>query len=147
MSRGKSRQAGLPGLPGSAVLGDGEGHRPTLPPLRPGQTICDLHGGKDPRKQRAADRRASVAQLMQHEDPDAPRPLGEVMLDAVHNADVLMRSLRDVRLRVARDEPVSGEDVDRLVRMSQVAHASWPRRRFARASRSPWCGRPRSRPS
>ena len=60
---------------------------------------------------------------MQHEDPDAPRPLGEVMLDAVHNADVLMRSLRDVRLRVARDEPVSGEDVDRLVRMSQVAHA------------------------
>jgi hypothetical protein len=88
-----------------------------------GMTVCDLHTGEDPRKQAAADRRDVVAQLLQHEDPDRPRPLGEVMLEAVHNADVLMRSLDEVRLRVLRREQVTGEELDRLVRMSQVAHA------------------------
>ena len=36
MSRGKSRQAVSASR--LAVLGDGEGHRPTLPPLRPGRS-------------------------------------------------------------------------------------------------------------
>jgi hypothetical protein len=88
-----------------------------------GQTCCDLHTGYSPNALAGGDRRNVVAQLMQWEDPDRPRPLGEVMLEAVHNADVLMRSLDDVRLRVLRREEVTGEELDRLVRMSQVAHA------------------------
>jgi hypothetical protein len=121
VTRGKSRQPGIPPMRCTA---------PTKTRGRTcrrwalvGQTVCDIHGGKAPQAQAAADRRDAFAQVMQWEDPDAPRPLGEVMLEAVHNADVLQRSLRDVRLRVARGEAVAGEELDRLVRMSQVAHA------------------------
>ena len=121
MTRGKSRRFGVPSMRCTARA-KSTGRRCGRWALV-GLTVCDLHTGEDPRKQAAADRRDAFAQVMQWEDPDAPRPLGEVMLEAVHNADVLQRSLRDVRLRVARGEAVAGEELDRLVRMSQVAHA------------------------
>ena len=121
MTRGKSRRFGVPSMQCNAKA-KRSGQRCRRWALV-GLTVCDLHTGEDPRKQAAADRRDVVAQLLQHEDPDRPRPLGEVMLEAVHNADVLMRSLDEVRLRVLRREEVTGEELDRLVRMSQVAHA------------------------
>lgn len=124
MTRGRSRQAGLPGL--SGLLCSATAKRTGMRCRRfaiVGSTVCDVPGGKTPNTVAARDRRATIAQLLQHEDPDRPRPLGEVMLDAVHNADVLMGSLEDVRLRVARREEVDPADIDRLVRMSQVAHA------------------------
>jgi hypothetical protein len=121
VTRGKSRRFGVPSMRCTAWA-KGPQRRCRRWALV-GLTVCDLHTGEDPRKQAAADRRDVVAQLLQHEDPDRPRPLGEVMLEAVHNADVLMRSLDEVRLRVLRREEVTGEELDRLVRMSQVAHA------------------------
>ena len=121
MTRGKSRRFGIPPMRCVATA-KSTGLRCGRWALV-GQTCCDLHTGWAPQSVAAADRRSVVAQLLQHEDPDHPRPLGEVMLEAVHNADVLMRSLDDVRLRVLRREEVTGEELDRLVRMSQVAHA------------------------
>jgi hypothetical protein len=121
VTRGKSRRFGIPPMRCVATA-KSTGRRCGRWALV-GQTCCDLHTGWAPQSVAAADRRSVVAQLLQHEDPDHPRPLGEVMLEAVHNADVLMRSLDDVRLRVLRREEVTGEELDRLVRMSQVAHA------------------------
>ena len=121
MTRGRSRRFGIPSMRCVAPArstGERCGRWALV-----GQTTCDLHTGFAPKTRAAADRRDTVAKLLQWEDPDRPRPLGEVMLQAVHNADVLMRSLDDVRLRVLRREEVTGEELDRLVRMSQVAHA------------------------
>jgi hypothetical protein len=122
MSRGRSRQAGIPPARCGAVTHT-RGGRPCRRFVQVGSLRCNLHSGTAPQAIKKGDDRATIAQLLQHEDPDRPRPLGEVMLEAVHNADVLMRSLDDVRLRVLRREEVTGEELDRLVRMSQVAHA------------------------
>jgi hypothetical protein len=122
MSRGRSRQAGIPPARCGAVTHT-RGGRPCRRFVQVGSLRCSLHSGAAPQALKKGDDRATIAQLMQHEHPDRPRPLGEVMLEAVHNADVLMRSLDDVRLRVLRREEVTGEELDRLVRMSQVAHA------------------------
>lgn len=93
MTRGKSRQTATPGIPPMRCTATAKstGQRCRRWALV-GQTVCDLHGGKNPAGERARDRRLAVAQLLQWEDPDSPRPLGEVMLEAVHNADVLQRS-------------------------------------------------------
>jgi hypothetical protein len=120
MTRGKSRQAGIPTVRCSHVAYRTQ-RRCRLPAVV-GTTVCHVHAGTAAHIAEKAQERVTVAQLMQHEDPDDPRPLGEVMLEAVHNADTLMRAARDVRLRVQRNEPVTGEELDRLVRMSQVAH-------------------------
>jgi hypothetical protein len=85
-----------------------------------GTRRCKDHGSWSPQAAAKGQERATVAQLLQHEDPDGPRPVGEAMLDAFNTADVLHRSLREGRLRVARGEPVTGEELDRLVRMAQV---------------------------
>jgi hypothetical protein len=117
MSRGRSRQAGIPPARCGAVTHT-RGGRPCRRFVQVGSLRCSLHSGAAPQALKKGDDRATIAQLMQHEHPDRPRPLGEVMLEAVHNADVLMRSLDDVRLRVLRREEVTGEELDRLVRMS-----------------------------
>ena len=119
MTYEKSRRAGIPTVRCVHVAYSTQ--QRCRNPARVGTTLCHMHAGSASHIQRKANERATIAQLMQHEDPDHPRPLGEVMLEAVHNADVIMRSLSDVRLRVLRGEEVELADVDRLLEMSRAA--------------------------
>jgi hypothetical protein len=119
MTRGPGRQAGVPSIRCSHTvpLRDGSGgRRPCRKWARPGTTVCEMHVGAAAHVVRKADLRMTLAQVMQHD----PRPLGEVLLDATHVADSLMRDLKERVL--AHDEPVDPDLLTRLVEATRLAH-------------------------
>jgi hypothetical protein len=65
---------------------------------------------------RKRDERMTFAQLLQSD----PRPVGEVLLDALHNADAAMQDMR-VRL-VEGGEPVTVDQLDRFINLSRLTH-------------------------
>jgi hypothetical protein len=80
----------------------------------PGTTVCRWHGANRQTRQ-AADRRSTLAQLLAAD----PRPVWQVVLDAVHRLDCLAR---DHQVKVLAGETVSVEALDRLVELSKVSH-------------------------
>ena len=81
-----------------------------------GATVCPTHGGRAPQVRAAAERRVSLAEAMTASDP---RPAWEVLADALHMADVLMRQ---ARLGVVDGKPVTLRQLDRLVDHIDRAH-------------------------
>jgi hypothetical protein len=82
----------------------------------PGTTVCPSHLGTAPHVTRKADERMTLAQLLQHD----PRPLGEVLVEATHNADALMRDLKTQVLEGG--EPIDPDLLTRLVEATRLAH-------------------------
>jgi hypothetical protein len=113
MSRGVSRQAGIPPTLCTAKTRAGE---PCKNYCSVGRVTCYLHGGAAGQVVRKAEERVTFAQLLQSD----PRPVGEVLLDALHNADVAMR---DVRARLVEDgQPVTVDQLDRFINLSRLTH-------------------------
>jgi hypothetical protein len=112
MSRVGSRKAGIPSVRCSARSRSGEQCRNYA---RVGTTLCHLHRGNARQIVRKAEQRVTLAQLLQ----DEPRPLVEVMADAVANADAAMR---DARLRLLEGEEVTVDQLDRVLELSRLAH-------------------------
>jgi hypothetical protein len=112
VTRGASRQAGIPPVQCTAHTRAGN---PCMNFAKVGSTVCYLHGGKAPQVIRKADQRATLAQLLQSD----PRPLPEVMAEAVHNVDAAMR---DARLRLLEGEEVTVDQLDRVLELSRLAH-------------------------
>jgi hypothetical protein len=113
MSRGVSRQAGIPPTLCTAKTRAGE---PCKNYCSVGRVTCYLHGGAAGQVVRKAEERVTFAQLLQSD----PRPVGEVLLDALHNADVAMR---DVRARLVEDgQPVTVDQLDRFINLSMLTH-------------------------
>jgi hypothetical protein len=82
---------------------------------RPGTTVCKDHGGSAPQVLRKAEERMTLAQLLQGD----PRPLGEVLIDATHTADALMRTYK---ARVLAGETLDADLLTRLVEATARAH-------------------------
>jgi hypothetical protein len=80
-----------------------------------GRTVCKQHGGAAGQVVRKGEERATFAQLLQGD----PRPVGEVLLDALHNADVAMR---DMRAGLVAGEPVTLDTLDRFINLSRLTH-------------------------
>lgn len=79
-------------------------------------TTCRMHGAMAPNVVRKRDERMTFAQLLQSD----PRPVGEVLLDALHNADVAMQ---DMRVRLTEGgEPVTVDQLDRFINLSRLTH-------------------------
>jgi hypothetical protein len=119
VTRGPGRQAGVPSVRCSHTvpLKDGSGGRRRCKKwARPGTTVCEMHVGKAAHVLRKADERMTLAQVIQHD----ARPLGEVLLDATHVADSLMRDLKTQVL--AGGEPVDPDLLTRLVEATRLAH-------------------------
>jgi hypothetical protein len=114
VTRGKSRQAGVPTVRCSHVAYRTQ-RRCRLPAVV-GTTVCHMHAGAARHVARKADERMTLAQVMQHD----ARPLGEVLLDATHVADSLMRDLKTQVL--ANGEPVDPDLLMRLVEATRLAH-------------------------
>jgi hypothetical protein len=57
----------------------------------------------------------TFAQLLQSD----PRPVGKVLLDALHNADVAMQ---DMRAQLVTGEPVTVDQLDRFINLSRLTH-------------------------
>jgi hypothetical protein len=113
MSRGVSRQAGIPPTLCTAKTRAGE---PCKNYCSVGRVTCYLHGGAAGQVVRKAEERVTFAQLLQSD----PRPVGEVLLDALHNADVAMR---DVRARLVEEgQPVTVDQLDRFINLSRLTH-------------------------
>jgi hypothetical protein len=81
-----------------------------------GRVTCYLHGGAAGQVVRKAEERVTFAQLLQSD----PRPVGEVLLDALHSLDVAHRDLR--AQLVERGEPVTIDQLDRFVSVARVTH-------------------------
>lgn len=79
----------------------------------PGLTVCRFHGGGAHRD--VAERRLTLATLLQNDR----RPPWEVLLDAVHVADSLMR---DARVKVDGAEDLTPRQLDNLVDSTKLAH-------------------------
>jgi hypothetical protein len=81
-----------------------------------GSTTCRMHGAMAPNVVRKRDERMTFAQLLQSD----PRPVGEVLLDALHNADVAMQ---DMRASLADEgQPVTVDQLDRFIYLSRLTH-------------------------
>jgi len=81
-----------------------------------GRTVCRHHGGAAGQVVRKGEERATFAQLLQSD----PRPVGEVLLDALHNADVAMQ---DMRAQLVTDgQPVTVDQLDRFINLSRLTH-------------------------
>jgi hypothetical protein len=82
---------------------------------KPGTTTCASHWGASPQAVAKAEVRMTLAQLL-GQDPRTP---WEVVLDATHTADVLMR---DTKAKLLVGENVTVEQVDRLLELTTYAH-------------------------
>jgi hypothetical protein len=80
-----------------------------------GRLQCRMHWGNTALAVRKGEERATFAQLLQSN----PRPVGEVLLDALHNADVAMR---DMRAQLVAGEPVTVDTLDRFINLSRLTH-------------------------
>jgi hypothetical protein len=74
-----------------------------------------MHGAHVPAVERKRSERMTFAQLLQSD----PRPVGEVLLDALHNADVAMQ---DMRAQLTTGEPVTVDQLDRFISISRLTH-------------------------
>jgi hypothetical protein len=92
------------------------GGRPCKNWARPGSTVCRMHNGMNPIVERKADERMTLAQLLRGD----PRHPWEVLLDAVHVADALMR---DARARLRDGDELAPDDLTRLVEATTRAAA------------------------
>lgn len=81
----------------------------------PGTTVCPKHGGSAPQVRRKAERVHTLAQLIR----DDPRHPWEVVLNATHIGDSLMR---ECEAPLRRGEQLTAEQVDRLVESTRLAH-------------------------
>jgi hypothetical protein len=79
-----------------------------------GTVVCWHHGANGKVKANG-DMRITLAQLLA-QDPRSP---WEVVLDATHTLDCLMR---DAKVDLQAGEPVSVDQLDRLINLSQTAH-------------------------
>jgi hypothetical protein len=113
MTYAEGRRVGLPSVRCTAHSRSGEQCRNWA---KVGSTVCRMHGGHLPQVVRKRDERLTFAQLLQSD----PRPVGEVLLDALHNADVAMQDMR-VRL-VEGGEPVTVDQLDRFITLSRLTH-------------------------
>ena len=84
--------------------------RQCLKTAEPGATVCYIHGGRAPQVKRKAAVRVALAEAIANGDR---RPAAQIMLDALHTADVLMRQAQIVA--VDSGEPVPVEVLDGLV--------------------------------
>jgi hypothetical protein len=73
-----------------------------------GGTTCYHHGSAATRAMKNAEVRVTLAQLMK----DDPRPVGTVLLDALHSADAL---LQDARTKVTVGGDVTANDMSRFI--------------------------------
>jgi hypothetical protein len=80
-----------------------------------GTVVCWHHNGANGRVKANGDMRITLAQLLA-QDPRSP---WEVVLDATHTLDCLMR---DAKVDLQAGEPVSVDQLDRLINLSQTAH-------------------------
>jgi DNA-binding transcriptional ArsR family regulator len=112
MTRGASRQAGIPPVQCTATNRRGE---PCKNFAQVGRTVCHMHGGNAGQVVRKGEERVTLAQLLQSD----PRPLVEVMAEAVHNVDAAMR---DAKLRLLEGEEVSVDQLDRMLELSRLSH-------------------------
>jgi hypothetical protein len=80
-----------------------------------GRLQCRMHWGNTTLAVRKGNERATFAQLLQSD----PRPVGTVLLDALHNADVAMR---DMRAGLVEGEPVTIDTLDRFINLSRLTH-------------------------
>jgi hypothetical protein len=113
MGRGKSRIVGLPSMRCTATNRAG---KPCGMWARVGSTVCHMHGGDIPVVERKSQVRLTLAQLLQGD----PRHPWEVLLDAVHVADALMR---EARARVREGDELAPDDLTRLVEATTRAAA------------------------
>lgn len=74
-----------------------------------GGTVCRSHGAQFPAVRDQADVRGTLASALSLGDRRHP---WEILFDALHAADTLMR---DARLRLAQDESVTPEEISRFV--------------------------------
>jgi len=81
----------------------------------PGTTVCHKHGGNAEQVVRKAMERQTLATLMQQ---DARHPW-EVVLDATHVADSLMR---EAKLALDSGQPLTPDQLARLVESTKLAH-------------------------
>jgi hypothetical protein len=113
MTRGLSRQAGIPPTHCTARNRRGERCRNFC---SVGRLTCYMHFGNAPQNVRKGEERATFAQLLQSD----PRPVGEVLLDALHNADTAMR---DIRAQLVEEgQPVTVDQLDRFINLSRLTH-------------------------
>jgi hypothetical protein len=112
MTYGESRRVGLPSVRCTATNRRGERCGKWA---KVGGTTCELHGAQAGQVVRKRDERMTFAQLLQSD----PRPVGEVLLDALHNADVAMQ---DMRAGLATGEPVTVDQLDRFINLSRLTH-------------------------
>jgi hypothetical protein len=113
MTRGLSRQAGIPPSQCNARNRRGERCKNFC---SVGRLTCYMHFGNAPQNVRKGEERATFAQLLQSD----PRPVGEVLLDALHNADVAMQDMR--AQLVEGGEPVTVDQLDRFINLSRLTH-------------------------
>jgi len=82
---------------------------------KPGTAVCVMHGANSPNTVAKAEQRMTMAQLLR----DDPRTPWEVVLDATHTADVIMR---ETKAKFTEGEEIGVELVDRLVELTTYAH-------------------------
>jgi hypothetical protein len=80
----------------------------------PGAVVCPMHGQNGAVK-RKAEERVTLAQLMTSD----PRHPWQVVLDATHTLDAIMR---DHRAEVLAGETVTVDQLDRLMQLTQTTH-------------------------
>ena len=81
---------------------------------KPGTTVCHAHGGKAPHVAAAADRRRLLAAYL----AASPRPVWEVLLDAVATGDAMAR---EVRTRVLSGEPLTDDLLGKLEQWTRLS--------------------------
>jgi hypothetical protein len=109
----EGRRVGLPSVKCTATNRSGT---PCGNWAKVGSTVCVSHGAMAPQVVRKRDERVTFAQLLQSD----PRPVGEVLLDALHNADAAMQ---DMRVRLVEDgQPVTVDQLDRFINLSRLTH-------------------------
>lgn len=80
-----------------------------------GATVCQVHGGAAPQVQRKAAERVALAEALARGDR---RPAWQILLDATHTADVLMRQ---ARVEIEHGQTVTPELLDQLVGSTERA--------------------------
>lgn len=107
-----TRTHGIPAIRCSATKRDGT---PCRKWAHPGAAVCTMHGAKAKQVRAKASQRLTMAELHAN---DARHPW-QVVLDATHIADTLMR---DAEQQLRGGEPLTAGQVDRLVEITRFTH-------------------------